>query len=149
MKKLSLIAVLVLLAYSCRKTGEDPAPSTPQVVDDVEMRLITAFPWVAYKVSLSGVNIWDLGMIESCMKDDTYKFHKDSTFTQFENSNVCAGSEDSTQHDWMFYQGRKKIIGTFFGVRDTGEIMLLDTANFQVQVDYEGAPATLFFKKSK
>ena len=111
------------------------------------MKRITSHDWIMYKVTLGGLNMWDAGVIQSCQKDDSYKFYKDSVLMTYENANVCSGNSDSTESSWQFFDGRKKLVGTILGSTDTADILLLDDLNLNVQVDYSGSPAVIYFKK--
>ncbi|MCC6818383.1 MAG: hypothetical protein IT245_05800 [Bacteroidia bacterium] len=146
MKKLLIFGLIALSIYACKK-GTDVTPESNKPTEDLPMKYLTAAPWLAYKVTLSGVNIWDLGMIDGCMKDDSYRFYKDSTLTQYENTNVCSGSPDSTESEWYFFKGREKMVASILGLTDTANIISLDTANMQLQIDYDGSPVMVYFKK--
>lgn len=146
MKKLLIFGLLAVGFFACKK--EDPQPGSNDVVEDIPMKRLTSFPWLVYKATLNGNNIWNLGLIDACQKDDTYKFNRDSSLINFENTNVCSGNPDSTMTDWRFYQGRDKLIATMLGITDTALILALDTADMQLQVNYQGSPVILFFKKN-
>lgn len=146
MKTLSGFALILLLStYGCKKETEAP-PGPPAVKVDREMNLITASEWIIYKAEVSGINVWDL-LIEACQKDDTYRFYADSTLTTYENTTVCSGNADSTQSFWSFYDGRKKLIGTVLGLSDTAEILTLTETDMKLNVDYDGSPALIYFRK--
>jgi hypothetical protein len=145
MKKLLIFTFLTLAAIGCKKTVEEP--QVTQIPEDIEMKRITSAPWLMYKATANGLNIWDVGVIESCQKDDTYKFYKDSSLMQYENANICSGNTDSTESSWSFYEGRKKLIGTILNITDTAEIVLLDDNFLNVKLDYEGSPVVIYFKK--
>jgi hypothetical protein len=146
MKYLFSVIVLVFLLNACKKETiiEQGAPAP----EDIEMNRITANPWIVYKVTLGGTDIWNLGLIPSCQKDDTYKFRRDSSLTQYENSEVCSGGTDSTESTWTFYEGRKKIIGSVLGIDDTATILDLQETTMNLLVDYNGNPVTVYFKKN-
>lgn len=145
MKQFLISLSFVLLLFSCKK--EDVVDITPKQAEDLEMKFITAFPWIIYKVTLNGSNIWDIGLIEACLKDDSYSFKRDSSLIQFENKNICSGNPDSTVTQWTFYEGRKKIIASVLSLTDTAEILLLNESDMELMVDYEGSPVRVFFKK--
>ncbi|MBL7835918.1 MAG: hypothetical protein JNM67_00230 [Bacteroidetes bacterium] len=146
MRKLLIFTCLTLTLLACKKTEEEPKV-TP-VPEDIEMKRITSAPWLMYKATANSLNIWDVGVIEPCQKDDTYKFYKDSSLMQYENANICSGNTDSTESYWSFYEGRKKLIGTILNITDTAEILLLDDNFMNVKIDYEGSPVVLYFKKN-
>lgn len=146
MKYLFSVIVLVFLLNACKKEIIIETDNQPPV--DTEMNRITANPWIVYKVTLGGTDIWNLGLIPSCQKDDTYKFRRDSSLTQYENKDICAGGIDSTESTWTFYEGRKKIIGSVLGIDDTATILDLQATTMNLLVDYNGSPVTVYFKKN-
>ncbi len=146
MRKVLVVTLLLTLVLGCKKTIEQPAEEK-KVTEDIEMKRITAFPWVIYKVTLGGTNIWDLGLIESCTKDDSYKFYKDSTMTQYENAEVCSGGQDSTKNTWYFYDNKAKLIGTLLGITDTATVLSLQETEMSLLVNYNGNPVNVYFKK--
>ena len=144
--KYGFALLVIFIAFSaCKKEiiieQGMPAP------EDVEMKRITAAPWIVYKVTLGGTDIWNLGLIPSCQKDDSYIFRRDSSLTQYENAEICAGGSDSTNSEWTFYEGRKKLIGSVLGIDDTATILDLQDASMNLLVDYNGNPVTVYFKK--
>lgn len=148
MRKLVLFVVLSTALFACKKKTEDSVNNPAPAPEDLEMKRITSHDWIMYKVTLGGLNMWDAGVIQSCQKDDSYKFYKDSVLMTYENANVCSGNSDSTESSWQFFDGRKKLVGTILGSTDTADILLLDDLNLNVQVDYSGSPAVIYFKKN-
>lgn len=146
MKYLLGALLAVALLNACKKETIIETDNMPPV--DVEMNRITANPWIVYKVTLGGTDIWNLGLIPSCQKDDTYKFRRDSSLTQYENAEVCQSGIDSTVSNWSFYEGRKKLIGSVLGINDTATILDLQDATMNLLVDYNGNPVTVYFKKN-
>lgn len=146
MKYILGLFCLLFLLNACKKETIIETDKQPPV--DVEMNRITANPWIVYKVTMGGTDIWNLGLIPSCQKDDTYKFSKDSTMTQYENAEICSGGTDSTISKWSFYDGRKKVIGSVLGINDTATILDLQDASMNLLVDYNGNPVTVYFKKN-
>jgi hypothetical protein len=147
LKSTLLLISTIALLYSCKKEKSDDDITDTNVLSEVELNRISAFPWLIYKVEISGADIWNLGLIPDCQKDDTYRFYKDSTLMSFENDDVCSGGMDSTASQWQFYDGKKKIIATIFGLKDTAEVKKLDDLNMHLSMDYEGSPALIYFKK--
>lgn len=148
LSRLFLFVFVLLGLNACKK--EDPPKKTinnDQPGTDVEMIKITASPWIAYRADFNGLNGWDF-LVEDCQKDDSYKFNKDSTVVQYENANICSGMPDSTTNNWNFYEGRKKLIGTFFGITDTATIITLLDKEMKLNVDYNGTPVTIYFKRN-
>jgi len=112
------------------------------------MKRLTQWKWLIYKVEVGGVDFWKLpGVIESCTKDNTYKFYKDSVLTQYENTEVCSGAPDSTRSEWQFLDGRKKIMATLFGLSDTANVVSLGDSTMQLGINYQGSDALIYFKK--
>ncbi|MEZ4804579.1 MAG: hypothetical protein R2852_03625 [Bacteroidia bacterium] len=132
---------------SCKKDKTEDEIKDNNTLSEVELNRISAFPWLIYKVEVSGADIWNLGLIPDCQKDDTYRFYKDSTLMSYENDDVCSGGMDSTASQWQFHDGKKKIIATIFGLKDTAEVKKLDDLNLHLSMDYEGSPALIYFKK--
>lgn len=147
MKKEWLAIVLLLFVFSCKKKDKgDDGPGTP--AQDIEMQRITRWKWLVYKVDVGGVDFWKLpGVIESCTKDNTYRFYRDSVLTQFENSEVCSGATDSSQSEWRFIDGRKKVMATLFGLSDTANVVSLGDSTMQLGINYQGSDAVIYFKK--
>lgn len=141
--------VFILLGLNaCKK--EDPPIKTDNnnpPGTDQEMIKLTATPWMAYRADFNGINVWDF-LVDACQKDDSYKFNRDSTVVQYENANVCSGNPDSTTNNWNFYSGNKKLIGTFFGITDTATIVTLIDKEMKLDIDYDGTPVTLYFKRN-
>lgn len=154
MKRKYLLAVgLLFLTYAaCKKENNvQPLPGTnvtPIVPVDHEMIRITRSEWLIYKVDANGTDVWQIpGIIETCTKDDTYRFYKDSILTSYENSNICSGRADSTRSNWQFIDGRKKLSATLLGGNDTADIVLLTDTTMNLLLNYNGTDATIFFKK--
>lgn len=147
MKKELLAIILLLLVFSCKKKEKgDDGPATP--AQDIEMKRITQWKWLVYKVEVGGVDFWKLpGVIESCTKDNTYKFYKDSVLIQYENSEICSGADDSSRSEWQFIDGRKKLMATLFGMSDTANIVSLGDSTMQLGINYQGNDALIYFKK--
>src|SRR5690606_17902825 len=118
-------AFLVLLIFSACEKKTD-GPGSPPDTRDIEMLRITAEPWTMYKVELSGQDIWNMGFIDQCQKDDTYRFYANKRMVQYENRNVCSGNTDSSENEWDFYNGRKSVIGSILGITDTAQILELE-----------------------
>lgn len=147
MKKELLAIILLLCVFACKKKGKgDDGPSAP--AQDIEMQRITRWKWLVYKVEVGGVDFWKLpGVIESCVKDNTYKFYKDSILTQYENSEICSGAPDSSRSDWQFMDGRKKVAATLLGLSDTADVISLEDSTMQLKINYQGSDALIYFKK--
>jgi len=148
MKKLLFLSLLAFLAFEACKKKDDPVVEPPKSTADVEMNRITKHQWTIYQLTVGGTDLWNFpGAFPSCQKDDSYRFYRDSTLMQYENSNVCSGNPDSTATSWRFYEGRKKIIGTILGLTDTVGVVSLEDSLMQLSVDYQGNPALIYFKK--
>ncbi len=149
-KFLLACAVVFALSQGCKKKEDTPKTNDPVVVptDDIEMKRISKHQWMIYKLELSGTDVWNNPLIvKDCERDDSYRFYKDSTLMKYENANICSGEADSTENTWQFYDGRKKIIGTLIGIKDTLGIVSLQDTFMQLSVDFMGNPALIYFKK--
>lgn len=147
--RLIILAVLTGLAACKKEKDEYVQPeivTDPPVQKDTIMDMISASSWLAYRADVNGFNVWDL-LVEDCTKDDTYRFYRDSTLMQYENTEVCPGSTDSSGSVWRFHEGRKKLIGTILNITDTAEILSLTKTEMKLSVDYNGTPALIYFKK--
>lgn len=147
-KYLVFTFILVAAIASCKKEKEEPEKKEDPKQEDLEMKRITKHQWIVYRVEVGGTDFWNFpGAFQTCQKDDSYRFYKDSTLMQYENTTFCSGGKDSTASSWQFYDGRKKLIGTLLGITDTVGIISLEDTTMQLLADYQGNPATIFFKK--
>jgi hypothetical protein len=87
-------------------------------------------------------------MIEDCQKDDTYRFYRDSTLMVYDNTDKCSGGTDSTDSEWQFFDGRKKLIGTILGTTDTANVLVLDPSSMILGIDFDGSPLKVYFKNN-
>ncbi len=145
-----LLGLIVFLIFSCKKSKDTVTPVVPETVIpvDYEMIRICKPEWLIYKVDVGGTDFWQIpGIFQTCMKDDTYRFYRDSVLTTFENKNICTGNSDSIHSRWNFMDGRKKIEGIFLGNRDTADVVKLTDSTMQLYVNYMGNDANIFFKK--
>ena len=150
MKYLALYSVAACaLLFACKKEKEDiKDEQQQQPVEDIDLKRITAHQWIVYKLEAGSLNVWDFpGLIEACLKDDSYRFYKDSTLTQYENAKVCSNGKDSTVNNWQFYDNKKKLIGTMLGITDTVDIISLQDTSMQFSLEYDGTPAMIYFRK--
>lgn len=143
------MALLAVGIYACKKETETPQTNDPPAPTvDIDLKNISAKPWVMYKAELAGINIWNSGMIPDCQKDDLYRFYKDSTLMTYENTKKCSGNTDSTESSWMFYNNKKQIIGTILGIEDTADVVTLNETTLNLSIDYQGSPVKLYFKNN-
>jgi hypothetical protein len=146
-----VFTIAIFQFFSCKKEKTNVAPGKEPIVEapvDIEMLRICKPNWLIYKVMVGSTDFWPIpGIFETCMKDDTYKFYKDSVLTTFENKMICSGNSDSSHSSWNFVDGRKKIAASFFGTTDTADIVLLTDSTMQLFVNYNGTDATIHFKK--
>ncbi len=148
MQKVFISAIIIALAYSCKKKVEPP--KTPEnftpAVDSIMLKL-TAHQWEIYDVKTSGTSVWNFpGVIQKCLKDDSYRFYKDSLLVSYENTLKC-GTDDSTTSDWQFIDGRKKVKATILNLTDTADIISLSNDKMQLALEYNGSPAEIYFRK--
>ena len=155
MNKVLLVIVVILIGIgACKKekppVAEEkvkPADTIP-ILPDYEMMHITKPLWIIYKLESGGVNIWSIpGIIDNCLKDDTYRFTKDSVLTDYENKVHCAGTTDSTKSKWQFIDNRKRVLADLFGMSDTADIKSLTDTTMQLFINYSGQDADVYFKK--
>lgn len=134
----------LLFLNACKEDNDELVAGTAQ--EDLELKRITSAPWKIYRVEVSGLDVFNLA-VPACQQDDSYRFYKDSSLMQYENSNVCSGNPDSASTHWEFYQGKSKLIGTVLGITDTAGVVALEDQLMKLSVDYNGNPALVFFKK--
>ncbi len=143
-----LSVILSVLILACKKNKSDGSESPAKTTFDSTSIHITTPLWVIYDVQSSGISVWGLpGIIDNCLKDNTYKFYPDSVLTSFENTNKCSGSADSTQSQWYLFNKNKNMVATILDVTDTAEIIKITSDRMQLLIDYEGNPVNAFFKK--
>lgn len=149
MKKTLIVITAICALYACKKETETPSNTNNTVIpEDLEMKKITAKPWLIYKAESNGVNVWNLGAVEKCQKDDTYRFYKDSLLKQYDNIDKCSGTTDSTDSEWYFYNNKKQLVGSILGLQDTVDIVTLSETELTVSLDYDGMPLKIFFKNN-
>ena len=149
MKKILVLAAFVCFINACKKKVDKPI--TPIVVPvlpiDSALIKLTANKWEVYDVKISDNSIWSIpGIIQACMKDDSYQFFKDSFLSAYENAKKCA-TDDSTRTKWQFIGGTKRVKATLLGQSDTADIISLNETKLQLGLDYNGSPAEIFFRK--
>jgi hypothetical protein len=149
MKHLFLYTVAACaFLMACKKEKEEVKEEEKPATEDLDMKRISAHQWIIYKLEAGGTDLWGFpGIIETCMKDDSYRFYKDSTLMQYENAKVCSGGKDSAANRWQFYDNKKKLIGTMLGITDTVDVISLQDTTMQFSLDYQGTPALIYFKK--
>lgn len=99
MKKIFISTIVIALAYSCKKKAEPPkAPDSASA--NLEMQQITAHQWEIYDVKTGGFSVWNIpGIIQNCLKDDSYRFYKDSLLVSYENTLKCGTKILQFQND--------------------------------------------------
>ena len=150
MKKTLIALTAICALYACKKETDTPSNNnnTTVIPEDQDMKKITAKPWLIYKAESNGINVWNLGAVEKCQKDDTYKFFKDSVLRQYDNVDKCSGTTDSTDNEWYFYNNKKQLVGYILGLQDTADIVSLTETELTVSLDYNGMPLKIFFKNN-
>lgn len=147
MKKLFILTLIFSgLIYSCKKT--DDKKEEPKV-EDLTYKKLTQNKWQVVKALSGNINVWTIpGLVESCLKDDYYRFKKDSVLTSYDYNNKCSGSPDSTNSTWYFIYGNTKVIrGTFFNQTSDATIIDLTDSTAQFRTLYNGSDVDIYFKR--
>lgn len=141
----SVIACSIAM-YSCKKTS---TKQDKPKVEDLTYKKLTQNKWQVVKAISGNINVWTIpGLVESCLKDDYYRFKKDSVLTSYDYINKCSGSPDSTISTWYFIDGNTQIIrGTFFNQTSDASIVNLTDSTAQFRTLYNGSDVDIYFKK--
>ncbi len=147
MRKVFIMAVLFsLVIFSCKKSN---TKQDEPKVEDLTYKKLTQNKWQVVKAISGNINVWTFpGLVESCLKDDYYRFKKDSVLTSFDYVNKCSGSPDSTNSTWYFINGNTKSLrGTFFNQTSDATIIDLTDSTAQFRTLYNGSDVDIYFKK--
>lgn len=149
--KLTALFCVGILAFTACKDKEDP-PATNNGSSKSRKELITLKNWKISSLITSNTDIWGTAFVESCNKDNQYKFRSDDSLVLYDMSSKCSPSDpDSSTSMYKLYNGDKQIIlnvklTSSITVKDTADIVTLDENTLQLNAEYSGLPATITFK---
>ena len=104
LKPIILLSVVSLFVYSCEKTENKPDNNNNNGSSKTKLELLTQKNWKVSSLVSSGQDLWNSFLIESCNKDNQYRFRTDDSLSLYDMTSKCSPTDpDSSVSIYKFY----------------------------------------------
>ncbi len=151
LKPIILLSVVSLFVYSCEKTENKPDNNNNNGSSKTKLELLTQKNWKVSSLVSSGQDLWNSFLIESCNKDNQYRFRTDDSLSLYDMTSKCSPTDpDSSVSIYKFYNNNTQLIlnvklTSTNVLNDTTDIVELSETLLKINATYSGIPATISF----
>lgn len=151
LKPIILLSVVSLFVYSCEKTENKPDNNNNNGSSKTKVELLTQKNWKVSSLVSSGQDLWNSFLIESCNKDNQYRFRTDDSLSLYDMASKCSPTDpDSSVSIYKLYNNNTQLIlnvklTSTNVLNDTTDIVELSETLLKVNATYSGIPATISF----
>ena len=151
LKPIILLSVVSLFVYSCEKTENKPDNNNNNGSSKTKLELLTQKNWKVSSLVSSGQDLWNSFLIESCNKDNQYRFRTDDSLSLYDMTSKCSPTDpDSSVSAYKFYNNNTQLIlnvklTSTNILNDTADIVELNETTLKINAEYSGVPATISF----
>lgn len=151
LKPIILLSVVSLFVYSCEKTENKPDNNNNNGSSKTKVELLTQKNWKVSSLVSSGQDLWNSFLIESCNKDNQYRFRTDDSLSLYDMASKCSPTDpDSSVSIYKFYNNNTQLIlnvklTSTNVLNDTTDIVELSETLLKINATYSGIPATISF----
>jgi hypothetical protein len=151
LKPIILLSVVSLFVYSCEKTENKPDNNNNNGSSKTKLELLTQKNWKVSSLVSSGQDLWNSFLIESCNKDNQYRFRTDDSLSLYDMASKCSPTDpDSSVSIYKLYNNNTQLIlnvklTSTNVLNDTTDILELSETLLKINATYSGIPATISF----
>ena len=151
LKPIILLSVVSLFVYSCEKTENKPDNNNNNGSSKTKLELLTQKNWKVSSLVSSGQDLWNSFLIESCNKDNQYRFRTDDSLSLYDMASKCSPTDpDSSVSIYKLYNNNTQLIlnvklTSTNVLNDTTDIVELSETLLKINATYSGIPATISF----
>jgi hypothetical protein len=151
LKPIILLSVVSLFVYSCEKTENKPDNNNNNGSSKTKLELLTQKNWKVSSLVSSGQDLWNSFLIESCNKDNQYRFRTDDSLSLYDMASKCSPTDpDSSVSIYKLYNNNTQLIlnvklTSTTVLNDTTDIVELSETLLKINATYSGIPATISF----
>jgi len=151
LKPIILLSVVSLFVYSCEKPEEDNTNNNNNGSTKTKSELLTQKNWKVSSLVSSGQDLWNSFLIESCNKDNQYRFRTDDSLSLYDMNSKCSPTDpDSSVSIYKLYNNNTQLIlnvklTSTNILNDTTDIVELSETLLKINTIYSGIPATISF----